>query len=277
MPDELYMHWFGRLTQEQSLKLFLDNIKLPIMQKEIFLIAHGCNDTKKIRKAINQGVNAIECDLWYDEGEWTVSHDGIVKTDLLEWLDALKKESEVRKFAVVIFDIKHSVALEKLRNIITGNINDQSRIYSIAKLNDAGIFLTIVKKLNANEGIAIDEEDDPHKVNDFFRNIGAERCWYGNGITLIPVNDTYHESMKKAAAIRDRNFSFSKIYTWTVNRKSAMKKYLSEDGVDGLMVDLDGFIFKPVTKAKKLIRSIDGLKLATSDSSLFTSEKILQL
>jgi glycerophosphoryl diester phosphodiesterase len=240
-----------------------------IHHREIYLIAHRCNSTSKVRKALQQGANAIECDLSFSGNEWFVSHDGIKKNDLEEWLSNIRTFKN-ENLAMIIFDIKSENPIEPLYEIINKKLeSDIPRIYSVSKLNHAKIFAPIVKSLKPNEGLCVDEENNPDEVKRYFQQLGVKRCWYGNGITIFPVNDVYHESMKKASVIRDTEGPFSRIYTWTVNRKSAMRKYIVEDGVDGLMVDLNGLFIKPIRKARKLIQSIPGLHLASKRSNPF--------
>jgi glycerophosphoryl diester phosphodiesterase len=238
-------------------------------KRPFYLIAHACNSRKMVRKAFEQKVNAIECDVYFDK-KWFVSHDGLVKLDLVEWLQFLASLLEKYLCTVVIFDIKNEGDFNFLRQTVEEHLPESlSRIYSVAKVEDAAIFKKAAYELKCYEGLSIDEEDNPEKVENYFSSINVKQCWYGNGMTLIPVNDTYHKSMKMASEIRDRGTSFSKIYTWTVNRKSSMRKYIIEDGIDGLMVDLDGILFKPVSKAKKLIRKIHWLRMAEKSDKLF--------
>jgi hypothetical protein len=99
--------------------------------------------------------------------------------------------------------------------------------------------------------------------------MGATQCWYGNGITLIPINEEFHESMQKAAPIRDSKEPFSKIYTWSVHRTGALRKYINEDKVDGVIVGLNSMLSRPVTSALKIIRQNKEVQLADRNSNLF--------
>lgn len=242
--------------------------------RNFYLIGHGCNDTHSIDKAMKQKVNGLECDLWADdEKKWWISHDGSDKTDLRKWLTYVGKSEQKHQkhLSIIIFDVKSAEPFVEVRELINELLpSSLPRIYSTAKIEDAHIFSAIVPLLQSHEGIAIDEEDDPKKVAAFFRTIGANQCWYGNGITLmIPINAPFHEAMQKAAPIRDTIGPFSKIYTWTVHRTSALRKYINEDKVDGIMVELNGFFTRPVTRAHKIIRKNKEIKLAERTSPLF--------
>jgi hypothetical protein len=243
------------------------------LSRNFYLIAHGCNDVSKINKAFRQKANGIECDLWADEeGKWWISHDGNEKTDLVEWLTYIGKAE--RKFgqelAVIVFDTKTPNPFSGVREIINMHLPPGlPHIYSTAKLENAHIFTEIVPLLTEKEGIAVDEEDDPKEVAAFFERIGAQQCWYGNGITLIPINDTFHEAMQQAAPIRDAKKSFSKIYTWSVHRTEAIRKYILEDKVDGIIVGLNNILTRPVTSARRIIKESDEVQLADRNSPLF--------
>jgi hypothetical protein len=241
--------------------------------RNFYLIAHGCNNIEKINKAFTQKVNGIECDLWADEAKkWWISHEGLEKTELLEWLTYIEKaeQSFNQQLSVIIFDIKSEASIVEVRDVINENLPaGLPRIYSTAKIAKGHIFQPIVPGLASHEGIAIDEEDNPEEVAAFYKDIGATQCWYGNGITLIPLNDRFHQSMQRAAPIRDTNGPFSKIYTWSVHRKEALRKYIEEDKVDAIIVGLDSLLTTPVSHALDIINANNDIKLADRNCSLF--------
>lgn len=240
--------------------------------RSFYLIAHRCNDISHINKALKQNVNGIEVDVWADDDhKWWVSHDGLFKSDLEEWLMHVDKAENKykRQLSVIIFDIKSAVSIVGLRDNINAKLpSDLPRIYSTAKLEDAHIFTDIVSSLTSYEAISIDEEDDPEKVADFYVNIGATQCWYGNGITLIPLDGQYHDSMQHAAKLRDTSRPFAKVYTWSIHHREAMCKYILEDKVDGMLVGLNGILTRPVSKALKIIKD-NNVKLADRNCRLF--------
>lgn len=242
------------------------------LPREFYLIAHGINDKAKIRRAFKQKVNGIECDLWCDSNKkWWISHDGIFKTDLVTWLDYIgEAESKYqRKLALIIFDTKQAEPYAGVRELINRHLpSDLPRVYSVAALDMAHIFRDVVGNLSQFEAISIDEEDDPEEVAAFFNDIGTTQCWYGNGITLFLVDNAYHDCMQKAASMRDTTGPFSKVYTWSIHHKEAMRKYILEDGVDGMMVGLNSLLTRPVSKAMKIIKR-HNITLATRKTKLF--------
>ena len=211
--------------------------------------------------------------MWTDdEKKWWISHEGLEKTDLLEWLTYIGKAEQKfkRELSLIIFDIKSAEPLTGLRDVINNHLPaGLPHVYSVANLEKAHIFSAIVPLLNATEAIAVDEEDNPEEVAAFFKQIGATQCWYGNGITLVPLDGQFHDSMQKAATMRGSNAPFSKIYSWSIHRKKSLRKYIVEDKVDGLIVGLNGTFTRPVSNALSIIAGCDDVHLADRDSPLF--------
>lgn len=241
--------------------------------RSFFLIGHRCNDIATIDKAFTQKVNGIECDLWADKKKkWWISHGGCKKTDLIEWLTYVSKAEQKfnRQLCLVLFDIKTPEPIQSVRDTIQKILRPGlSVVYSTAKISGAHIFTDIVPLLTPNEVIAIDEENDPKEVAAFFKKIGATQCWYGNGITLMPFDNQFHDSMRKAAKLKNSGAPFSKVYTWSIHRKKSLYKYLVEDKVDAMIVGLDNFLTQPVSNAVKIINENDGLELADKNSKLY--------
>jgi hypothetical protein len=75
--------------------------------------------------------------------------------------------------------------------------------------------------------------------------------------------------MQQAAPIRDNTGPFSKIYTWSVHRTNALRKYIEEDKVDGVIVGLNSVFSRPVSNALKIIRDNKEVQLADRNSKLF--------
>lgn len=241
--------------------------------RPFYLIGHRCNSISKINKAIRQKVNGIECDVWADrKKKWWISHSGFFKTDPVKWLNHIAKAEKKfgRQLSLIVFDIKSSESIIGLRQMINDHLPpDLPRLYSTSSIDKGQIFCQIVSSLHHREVIAIDEEDNPKEVADFFRKMGATQCWYANGITLFFFDNRFHDSMQQAASIRDSTGPFSKIYTWSIHRKKSMCKYIAEDKVDGMIVGLNGILTRPVSKALRIIESHQNIHLANRNSPLF--------
>lgn len=241
--------------------------------RSFFLIGHRCNDVDTINKAFTQKVNGIECDLWADRNKkWWISHGGWKKTDLLQWLTYIGEAEKKfgRQLSLIVFDIKTPEPIKGVRDLIQKMLRPGFHVvYSTAKISKAHIFTDIVPLLKDNEVIAIDEEDDPKAVASFFKKIGGTQCWYGNGITLLPFDNMFHDSMQEASLLKNSTAPFSRVYTWSIHRKKSLYKYIVEDKVDAMIVGLDGFLTKPVSNAIKIIAAYDEVKLADKNARLF--------
>jgi glycerophosphoryl diester phosphodiesterase len=226
--------------------------------RKIFIIAHECNDLKKPLLAMEQGANAIECDVWADEsGKWFISHDGSERQNLDQWLTATSEVAEkfVEQLSFIIFDIKKSIPLHDLIDKINKKLPPElSRIYSVAKIRDASVFADIIPLLNNADKLSIDGENDPDEVKNFFKSLNFSRCCYGNGVDSKFLNlEKHHSTLKEAARLRDSG-NFNLVYIWTVERKRTIRKSLTEDGVDAVMVNLNGKLIKPINRALKIIK-----------------------
>jgi len=241
--------------------------------RHFYLIGHRCNDISRINSAFKSNVNGIECDLWADKNKkWWISHDGMLRTELTEWLSYVKKADQRfdQQLSLIVFDVKTPLPIGRVRDMINDYLPPElPRIYSTAKIAKAHIFQEIVNSLAPNEGVSIDEEDDPHGVAKFFGDIGATQCWYGNGISVVPLNEPFHQSMQVAVPIRDSKRPFSKIYTWSVHRKEAIRKYIEEDKVDGIIVGLNNPFTRPVSYALEIIAANKDVSLAHRSIDLF--------
>jgi hypothetical protein len=122
--------------------------------RKVYVIAHKCNNIKKVRKAIRQGANGIECDLRNDEGKWSISHDGISGEDIIYWLKEVTRmlQKKTNLISIIIFDIKKAdsviTLLQMIHSYIPANI---SCVYSVPKISDAEVFPEAYKLLNRNE------------------------------------------------------------------------------------------------------------------------------
>ncbi|WP_187696250.1 hypothetical protein, partial [Xanthovirga aplysinae] len=215
-------------------------------QRPFYIISHRCNDKEDISLSIENGTNAIECDVWLDKNNiWWVNHDLFKTTLLSEWLKEAKVVAKIHEesFALVIFDIKTPKKLLSLKTLVNTYLpEDLNVIYSIAALGDANAFEEIAYSLNTFEGLSIDFENSPKKVANFLNTIEVENYWYGNGITAaLPDTETLRNSLKQAAILRDEELGIKKTYTWTLEKKSTMEDYILNQSVDGFIINAGAF------------------------------------
>ena len=238
-------------------------------ERKVYIIAHRCNDLEKPGKALLQGVNWIEADFWHEDGKWHVSHDGIVKQDLDEWLKTKEKLSKQYKeqFALLIFDIKKKESISDLvKKVNTYLPADLNKVYSVSKIVNAEIFKEVASTLSALEMLSIDQEDQSLAVDSFFKSINFSRCLYGNGIDAMLLNvENYQKALKRASEIRDSSGAFLKTYIWTIERKITIKTFFTDCNVDGVIVNLNTAFKKPVKRALKICRKYNMLLAKRAD------------
>jgi glycerophosphoryl diester phosphodiesterase len=248
--------------------------------RPIYVIAHRCNDTEDIGRAISQGANAVECDLQYDEAtrQIFVNHDFAAGTSLFEWLNHAKliADGYGDLFALIIFDVKFAADRDPtVSGIILREVRDAVRavltveptpinvLFSISSYNMREALTQVMTDLLPNEGIAIDESDEPSAVEAFFSKHNVANCWYGNGIFTLGPKDVY-PYLKKGAALRDANGVLKKVYVWTLANKASILKFVEGGGVDGVMVNVPGVIgpLYGLENALTVVRSSSGARMA---------------
>lgn len=217
-------------------------------QKTVYSIAHRCNTPEAVKAAFREGANAVECDVIYHDGRLYAQHDLITEgTDLSAFLKKIKRvaDTEKQRFALIIFDLKESIdrpRLKQVHSVVRSFLSDGTGIkviYSVSTLKRGLVFKVILEELDSQEGLSIDEYDNPLKVQNFFEGIRIERCCYGNGISAaLPeeFGSPIRESLKKAVLLKMRRQVIKFVYIWTIDLKSSMCEYL-DLGVDGIMTN----------------------------------------
>jgi glycerophosphoryl diester phosphodiesterase len=224
--------------------------------RPIYVIAHRCNDPEDIGRAVSQGANAIECDLQYDAttGQIFVNHDYAIGTNIFEWLNHAKRIAHLYgdKFALIIFDTKFAAGRDPaisgpvlrrvrdlVREVLTSGPNPINVLYSISDYDKRAALAPIMNDLRPNEGVAIDENDEPAEVEAHFSRLGVANVWYGDGIFTAGVKDVY-PYVEKGARLRDANKKIKKVYVWTLASKTSIRKFIKEAKADGVMVNAPG-------------------------------------
>jgi hypothetical protein len=257
--------------------------------RPVYVIGHRCNDPGDIGIALNKGANAIECDLQYDKKskQVFVNHDGDSGTNLSEWLNSAKHNMAIypSQFALIIFDCKFATgdpshtadAMEATRKLIRSFLNANETIpmnvlFSIADYGNRGAFEIIMGDLLPNEGIAIDQSDDPKTVQGFFEQKGVTNCWYGDGI-ITPVPKDVHEYILEGCKLRDEKGIPKKVYVWTLAKKSSIKKYFDDTHVDGVMVNVPGtltvFDITGLQEALQVVNESSVVRMAKREDNAF--------
>ena len=226
--------------------------------RPLYIIGHRCNDTEDIGLVITKGCNALECDIQYDEDrkEFFVNHDSAAGNTLREWLNnaRLVKNLYPNQFSLIIFDCKFArfnninrseaffFLQKQVRDYLNKGRNPVNVIFSMASYDDRECFEKIMNSLKRNEGIAIDQCDEPENVERFFTVNKINNCWYADGILSIGPKDVF-PYIKRGCELRDESGQIKKVYVWTLAAEKSIRKYIEDAEVDGVIVNVAGTIF----------------------------------
>jgi len=242
---------------------------MTIAKRPIYVIGHRCNDVEDIQAALKDGANTIECDFRYgrvtvfDDYDWFLDHDGVYawSTELEPWLKAAAKcaKKYKKRFALIIVHLKTFEHLHGLRSRLREALPvDLNILYCLSSYSDRKAFKQISSDLRFNEGLLIDEDDDPGKISKYLAGtLGVANCWYGDGIFVAGVDSDVRPALVKAADVRDNTCGIKKNYVWTLAKESSIEDYLENVKVDGVLVN-EGTIadaVKIVNKSKTVRRA----------------------
>jgi hypothetical protein len=250
--------------------------------KPIYVIGHNPNTLAEADAYLSRGANAIEPDINIISGtnQLCVSHgegnkDTITIDDYFTGLSKLKSHNNL---ALVYLDCKPAVInygkeiLEAVRRHLASDIKI---VLSVASMPEAKIFPPLVwdgGSLRDNEYCLVDEENDPQAVANFFKGWGVKRFGYGNGdsVPLVPTTIFFphvETSIRKACWMREQG-DFSFVFSWTFN-STTNQNYFLKAGVDGIIVDLNGFPCVPgLSNMLGIIKSNSQYKLADRSDPL---------
>jgi len=85
-----------------------------MLLKPIYAIAHHRNRPDDVNNALTEGANAIECDVFYDDGQICIQHDAFEDgTPLPIFLECLRVIADHHgdRFALLIFDLKDNILM----------------------------------------------------------------------------------------------------------------------------------------------------------------------
>lgn len=257
--------------------------------RPVYVIAHRCNDSEDIGRAISQGCNALECDLQYNSTskEVFVNHDSPTGNNLSKWLNNAKTIIGIypTQFSLIIFDCKFASddfdqtgdvlvsVRQQVREFLNKDVETPINIlFSIASYKRVQGFRKIMNTLRPNEGVAIDQSDDPEEVTNFFRDNEVANFWYGDGIFSAGTKDVY-PYVKKGCELRDTVGFPRKVYVWTLAKGNSIKKYIEEALVDAVMVNVPGTIplsDNGLAEALKVIYESDICHMAEKTDNAFS-------
>ncbi|KAF5569978.1 phospholipase D, partial [Fusarium pseudoanthophilum] len=182
----------GNLAARHAATDDFDNI-LPELgiraaKKPFYAIAHRCNDTGAVQRAVNDGANAIEMDL-FSEGKdgWWASHDGPSKNgnrakEMFDNVAAHRKAGKPITF--VWLDLKNpdvcdpgkpaewSCSIAALRDLARQILEPQGVrvLYGFYGNENGNAYRLLQSGLTANEALNVDGRSAPPQQ--FFNNKG---------------------------------------------------------------------------------------------------------
>lgn len=235
--------------------------------RSTYIIAHNPNTIDVVRNYLSRGANALEPDINIVSGtnKLCISHDeGDANTiSIDDYFSQINDLLDIYPdLSLIYLDCKPSVLTmgNEILQSIRNNLGSKLKIIiSVPSIKEAKImFPSLISSLQDNEFLLIDEENDPIAVRDYFKSIGASRFGYGNGdsVPLLPTALLFphiKNSVKQACQLRNQG-EFDFVFTWTFNSKFN-QKYFINVGVDGIIVDLEGFPCVPgLDNIKTLIK-----------------------
>jgi hypothetical protein len=171
--------------------------------------------------------------------------DGVCSdTKFVAWLDGVHNLAFDHELALIVFDLKSSVAtaergrmiLDAIRTHLNfGGINIYI-ILSVATKDDLAVFADILKTLGPREGVMVDSEDDAGAVANYFIDRGYfGNIGYGDGTEFVGPHLV--TAIDGAVWLRaTRGFPRSVTYVYTINLEDSMRTFI-DAGVDGIITD----------------------------------------
>lgn len=262
--------------------------------RPVYVIGHRCNDTGDIDLVIRKGCNALECDIHYNENEkdFYVNHDIAAGTNLKDWLNAARevKNQYPRQFSLIVFDCKFAesnyietdevmfLLRKQVRDYLNKGRNPLNVIFSIALYEKRQCFGKISDSLRKNEGIAIDQSDEPDHISDFFNEININNCWYADGVPSFESKDKIFPHVMRACQLRDEAGRIKKVYAWTMAAEKTIRQFFAGACVDAIIVNVAGTIFpfsdNGLDNALKVIDESSTCRLALRNDEPFKVFKV---
>ncbi len=252
-----YLVWDSQKYPQPSFKIKRSSIQL----RPFHNIAHMCNTPDYVDKALKDGANAIECDIQVKKKEdgtldfrvhhgWVAFYDKRSKasTPLHKYLTYLKKNRH--RFTVIVFDCKkpgkgidNRTYGKKLCEIIKQYLPPEQCVMSIPYVNMVSFFdgMKDAGFSEAGKDISmIDISPGGKDAKLWIKTAESKGAnWLGMGVdAYAPASPlrNWIEPLKCAVQGRDKNKKVKKVYYWTLNSESSMRRVLATN-VDGLIVN----------------------------------------
>lgn len=276
----------GSLAIRHSTTDDLDNI-LPdldvrAVKKPFYAIAHRCNDINAVQRAVNDGANALEMDLFSESKDgWWASHDGPSKNGnrAKEMFDTIASHHKAGKAITFVWlDLKNPDACNPGKPAEWGcsiaALRDLARqilephgvrvLYGFYGNENGNAYRLLQPGLTANEALNVDGRSAP--LQQFFNNKGPSNVQkrvasYG----WMNLKERFSDCTESRDAhlictqLRQEVSSgkFGKVFSWTavVDQVQLVQKLMGV-GIDGIIYGLDGAPYGgSATQALAQIRS----------------------
>lgn len=276
--------------------------------RPIYNIAHMVNAVKQIYEWLGYGANALEVDVKFaDDGTPSYFSHGIpcdVGRDCLRWayignyVQALRERShrDSQKFnsglVLVMFDVKltklsknvlSNAGVRFAENILIrlyeNNPTKMKIIISVPNLTLKNFISGVINRLKTTHsgilekiGFEISWEEEftkPSQKEEQLKRLGITigHAWLSSGISTI-VASLYLDELKAQVAYRDKGNYFSKVYAWTVDKKSTATKYL-DINLDGMITNYPGRVNEAIKEFNQKNGAGEKIRLATLDDDPF--------
>ena len=253
--------------------------------RPVWILSHRCNNPGDVKKATAQGANGVEIDLRRckdsvkeEDGEvrWVLNHDAALASSL-SLKNFFKDELADSKCCLVYLDIKNVKKMTDLMDRIHQYMDKYDRgnvwfVYSVSSLSDAKYFDDIASKLRKNEGLMVDRSSNYKGVNQKFKDLKVENCWYAHGIYDENVARFYkiRASLKKAKELDGS--VFKKTASWSMYSKSGIKDRLITLGCDAVVVEGGGGDYHHCGRVSGIKYAMEVLKENSSKIRIATAE-----
>lgn len=270
------------------------------VSRPFYATAHDTNTIALVESALTMGANAIEIDVNVFKsqrsqlcvGHGPELHTGPASNNSPPLSDYLAEVAVLarryRSLALIYLDCKPLTAtaehfraiVESLRGTLETTVtNPPTTIISVASLSERGMFSDLSNLPLENEGLMVDQDNDPAAVTHFFTHLGVSSQGYGDGISFAnKLSWLFAPSVKraiaKALAEKEREKLPQLVFTWTVNSTSLVARY-AKMGVDGIIADVSPPWYNPGGGLSDLLEIISdsgsqiGIRLATREDAPF--------
>jgi hypothetical protein len=216
-------------------------------KRSFYIIGNNPNTIEEAEEFLQNGANALEPDVVYEDGQFYISHNQHFSYKNVPTLKGYLQElkalllAEQYNLALIVWDIKTiNFDPNHFIDIVKENFSGEpcDGVAMLITHADDHVFLNRFTSRYDNIGIGVDESDlSPSELEGIFKNANQRNFSYADGITTILNKPGVYKNITEALYCRNENepASFGIIYTWVLSLESSLRKYL-DLYIDGIMV-----------------------------------------